>query len=170
MIKIVRLHYHVIELQKAESFFHTLFVALGAEHIVYRETRAHVAEQIYVVEIKQPVGVVEHHCFSFAKLNKTLHLAFEALCVVVYVFSCEHFSHIRAPRGIADHGSAAAYQRDGLVSGLLKPLHQRQRHKVPRSQAVRGTVKSYIKSGAASVYQLADLVLVRDLRQQSSCF
>ena len=43
----------------------------------------YLTEQFYIVQVQQPVCVVEHHSFSLAELDETLHLTFEALCVVV---------------------------------------------------------------------------------------
>ena len=90
----------------------------------------------------------------------------KALSVVVDVLPGEHFPHIGAPGGVADHGGAAADQGDGLVSRLLQALHEGQGHEVARRQAVSGAVKADVEGGLARVDHLADFVLVGDLGDQ----
>ena len=51
VIEVVGLHDHVVELKEAQALFHTLLVALGAEHIVDAEARAHLAQQLDVIEL-----------------------------------------------------------------------------------------------------------------------
>ena len=92
MIEVVALHNHVVELQEGKTFFHTLFVALCTEHVVDAEACTYLTEQFYIVQVQQPVCVVEHHSFSLAELDETLHLTFEALCVVVDLLAGQHFS------------------------------------------------------------------------------
>ena len=63
-IKVVGLHYHIVELKECESSFHTLLIALKGEHFVYREARAYLAQNVDIVEVEQPVGIVDYHCFA----------------------------------------------------------------------------------------------------------
>ena len=81
----------------------------------------------------------------------------------------QHFAHIGAAGGIADHGSAAANQGDGLVASQLQALHQGQRQKMAGSQAVGSAVKADIKSSLAVVDQVNDL-LIGDLGYQTTGF
>ena len=60
VVKIVRLHYHIIELKERKSLFHALLIALGTQHIVYREAGADLAQQLNIIKVKQPIGVVYH--------------------------------------------------------------------------------------------------------------
>ena len=39
-------------------------IALGAQHVVDGEAGAHVAQQLDVVQIQQPVGVIQHQSLS----------------------------------------------------------------------------------------------------------
>ena len=166
VVEVVGLHDHVVEFQEGKPLLHALLIALGAQHIVHREARAHLAQQLDIVEIQQPVGVVDHDGLTLAEVDKTLHLALEALGVVVNVLLGEHLAHIRAARGVADHGRAAADERDRLVARHLESLHQRQCHKVAGRQAVGRAVKANVELGLARVDHFADLFLVRDLRKQ----
>ena len=168
MVEVVGLHDHVVEFQERKTLFHALLIALGAQHIVHREARAHLAQQLNIVEIQQPVGVIDHDGLALAEVDEALHLALEALCVVVNILLGEHLAHIRAARGVADHGRAAADERDGLVARHLEALHQRQCHKVAGRQAVGRAVKADIELGLARVDHFTDLFLVRDLRKQAA--
>ena len=168
VVEVVGLHDHVVELKEGKPLLHALLIALGAQHIVHGEARAHLAQQLNIVEIQQPVSVVDHDGLALAEVDEALHLALEALGVVVNILLGEHLAHIRAARGVADHGRAAADERDRLVARHLETLHQRQRHKVAGRQAVGRAVKADVELGLARVDHFADLFLIRDLRKQAA--
>ena len=124
VVEVVGLHNHVVELQEGQALLHSLLIALGPEHIVDGEAGAHLAQQLHIVEVEQPVGIVEHQCLALGEVDEPLHLALKALGVVVDVLLGEHFTHIGTAGGVADHGGAAADQGNGLIAGHLQPLHQ----------------------------------------------
>ena len=163
VVEVVGLHDHVVELQEAEALLHALLVALRPEHVVHGEAGSHVPQQVHVIQVQQPVGVVDHLGLALAELDEPLHLALEAGSVVVDVLPGEHFPHIGASGGVADHGGAAADEGDGLVARLLQALHEGQGHEVARRQAVGGAVKADVKGGLARIDHFPDLVLVGDL-------
>ena len=168
VVEVVGLHDHVVEFQERKALFHALLIALGAQHVVHREARAHLAQQLDVVELHQPVGVVEHHGLALAEVDEALHLALEALSIVVDVGLGEHLAHIVATRGVSDHGRAAADERNGLVARHLESFHQAQRHEVADVQAIRRAVKADVERRLAVVDEVADLLLVRHLRDQAA--
>ena len=151
VVEVVGLHNHIVELQEGQPPFHALLVAVRPEHVVHREAGAHLPQQLHVVQVEQPVGVVHHHRLALAEVNEPLHLPLEALGVVVDVLLGEHLAHVGAAGWVADHGGAAADQGDGGIARRLEPLHQGQGHEVPRRQAVRRTVEADIKFGLAVV-------------------
>lgn len=116
----------------------------------------------------KPVCVVEHHSFFLAKLDETLHLTFEALCVVVDLLAGQHFSHIGSSGRVTDHGGAAADQGDRFVSCHLHPFHQGQCHEVTCGQTVCGAVESDIERCFSIVYQVSDFIFVGYLCQKAS--
>ena len=168
VVEVVALHNHVVEFQKTQTLFHALFVALGGQHTVDAEACAHLTQQLDVVEVEQPVGVVEHHRFAFAKFNEALHLTFEALGVVGDVLFGQHLSHVGSAGWVTDHGGAAANQRDWAVACHLQTLHQGQRHKVSGGQAVGGAVKADVKGCFSCVDQFLDFFFVGDLSNQTT--
>ena len=170
MVEVVALHNHVVKFQEAEPLLHALFVAFRGQHPVDAEAGTHLAQQLDVVQVHQPVGVVEHHRFAFTEFDEAFHLALEALGVVVNVLFCQHLAHIGAAGWVADHGGAAADQRDRTVARLLQALHQGQRHKVAGGQAICCTVEADVKGRLAAVNQFLDLFLVGHLCNQAATF
>ena len=59
-VEIVALHDHVVELEEGQTALPALLVALEGQHLVYAEACAYLAQNVDVVEIHQPVGVVDH--------------------------------------------------------------------------------------------------------------
>ncbi len=169
VVKVVALHDHIVELKEAESLLHALLVALGSEHVVDGEACADLAQKLNVVEVKKPVGVVDHHCLAFAEVDKALHLTLEAVCIVLNILTREHFSHVCSARGITYHSSAAAYESNGLVACHLQTLHKRKSHEMSRGEAVCGAVKADVEGGLPVVDHRAYLFFVSDLSKKSSC-
>ena len=99
IVEVVGLHGHVVELQEAQALLHALLEALGAEHVVHREARADVADEVDIVELQEPVSVVDHHGLALAKLDKPLHLLFKAVAVVLDGLSGHHGAHVGAAGG-----------------------------------------------------------------------
>ena len=161
IVEVVGLHYHVVE--------HALLVAFGTQHIVDREACADLAEKIYIVEIEEPVGIVDHLSFALAEFDKAGHLAAEAFRIVVDIFLCEHFAHIRAPGGVAYHGRATAYEGKRLVARHLQAFHERKSHKMTCREAVGGAVKADVELCLSLIYHCADLGFVCDLCYQTAC-
>ena len=170
VVEVVGLHNHVVEFQEAEALLHPLLIALGPQHVVHGEAGTHLPQQLDIVQVHQPVGIVQHHSLALAKLDEPLHLPLKALGVVVDVLLGQHLAHIVAAGGVTDHGGAAADQGDGLVARHLEPLHQAQGHEVAHVQAVRRAVKADIEGGLAVVHQFPDLLLIGDLGNESPGF
>ena len=119
VIKVIGLHDHIVEFQERKALLHALFVAFGAEHVVHTEARAHFAQQLHIIQVQKPLGIVQHHGLAFTELNKALHLTLEALGIVRNILLGQHFAHIRPAGRIADHSGAAANQRNGPVARQL---------------------------------------------------
>ena len=168
VVEIVGLHNHIVEFQEAQSLFHALLVALGPEHIVHGEAGAHIPEHFHIVQVQQPIGIVNHQSLALGEVNEPLHLALEAGSVVVDVLLGQHLAHIRPAGGIADHGGTAANQSDGFVAGHLQPLHQGQGHEMACGEAVGGAVKANIEGGLAVVNHFLDFFLVGHLGDEAA--
>ena len=126
------------------------------------------AQKFDIIKVEKPIGVVHHLSLALAEVDKTLHLASEALGVVIDILAGEHLSHVGASRGVAYHCSAAADKSYRLVASHLQSLHERKSHEMTCREAVCGAVKTNIECSFAAVYHLSDFRLVRHLRDKSA--
>ena len=106
--EIISLKEHVIELDKVQALFQTDFVAFRREHAVDAEMTADIAQKFDVIDLGQPVGVVEQECPAVCKIDIFGKLFAQALRVVINLFAGENLAHFRFPAGITDHGCTAA--------------------------------------------------------------
>ena len=140
------------------------------EHAVHAEVSTHVAEHVHIVQIQQPVAVVDNNCLIFRKIDEPAHLLLEAVHVVLNGFLGHHFPHVGFAGGVADHCRAAADQNDRLVPCHLESLHQAQCHEVSHVQAVCGRVEANVKGCLAGVDQFLDLLFIGHLGDQAPSF
>ena len=170
VIEVIALHDHVVEFEEGQALLHPLFIALGAQHVVDGEASAHIAQQLHIIQVQQPVGVVQHQSLTVGEVDEFFHLLLEACRVVSNVFLGQHLAHVGAAGGVADHGGAAADQSDGTVACLLQAFHQGQGHKVASGQAVGRAVKADVERSLAVVDYLFDFFFVRNLCDQAAGF
>ena len=168
IVEVIALHGHIVELQEAQTLFHSLLEALRSQHVVYGETAADLTNEINIVQVQQPVSVVDHLCLPLAKLNKALHLLLEAITVVLDGLLSHHRPHIRTAGGVSDHSSTTANEGNGLIASHLQPLHQAQCHKVSNMERVSRGIKANIERSLAVVDHLADLFFIGHLGDQAA--
>ena len=125
-------------------------------------------KHIYIIQIHQPIRVVDQHCLVLTELDEAAHLFLEALNVMVDRLSCHHLTHVGTSGWISDHGGSATDQSDRLVSCHLKSLHQAECHKVSYVQTVCSRIKSDVEYGFAVVDQFFDFFFVGYLRDQTA--
>ncbi len=130
--------------------------------------RSHLTEEIDIIQVHQPVRVVHHQRLPVGKVDEAAHLNLEAVNVVLNLFLRHHPAHRVLAGRIADHTRPAAEQRDGTVARHLKPLHQAERHEMPHMKAVGRGVEADVEGRLPVVHKLADLLLVRYLRDQAA--
>ena len=166
--EVVALHQHVVEFQEGQALLHALLVALGRQHAVDREVHAHLAQEVHVVEVEQPVGVVGDDGLAVGEVEEAAHLRLDALDVVVDLLAGEHLAQLALAGRVADHARAAAHQRDGAVTGLLHVRHRHDRDVMPDVQRVRGGVKADVEGHLLVFQHLVQVVLVNRLRDKAS--
>ena len=125
-------------------------------------------KKIDVIQIHQPVCIVDHQGFSVRKINETAHLLFEAVTVVLNCFRRHHLAHIGTSGRISDHTCTASDQGDRLVSCLLQTFHQAQRHEMSHMKRICSRVKTDVKSRLSIVNQFPDLFFVCHLGNQAA--
>ena len=167
--EVIGLHDHVVEFQEGKSLLHSLLIASGAEHIIDGEMNADITDEFNIIEVAEPVGIVDHQSLVGSEFNEAAHLLLEALAVVVDLLDRHHGPEILSSGRVSDHTGTAADECDRLVAGLLQTLHQKQGHKVTDMKRVGGRVKTNIESRLAVVDQVSDLILVCQLGQKPSC-
>ena len=171
-VEVIGLHDHIVELKESEALLHTLLIASGCQHMIYREAGSYIPEELYIVEVQEPVSVVDHDgiILAVAEMYEPFHLMPEALTVMGYGLLGHHLAHVSTSRRISYHAGAAAHQGYGLVARHLQPLHQAERHKVAYVQAVRRRIESDVKGGLARIDHVPDLFFVSDLGKEASLY
>ena len=122
--------------------------------------RADFAQEIDIVELEQPIGVIDDDRRVFAlEIDKPRHLLFETFDVVLHCLPRHEIAHVRAPRGVSDHARAAADQYDGLMPRLLHVVHGDELHKMPDVQRIRRRVETDIERHALFPQLFVEFVL-----------
>ena len=143
----------------------------GGEHLVDGKAGAYLAQEVDIVEIEQPIGVVDDDGAVFAlEVHKAGHLLFEALDIVLYRLAGEHAAKVGAPRRIADHRGAAANKYDGTVSRLLQTARDYHLHEMPDMQTVRGGIETDIERLRTAVQELFELIFEDGLADYAALF
>ena len=125
---------------------------------------AHLAQEVNVIQVEQPIAVVRHNRFPLGKVDQAGHLLLETGDVVVDGLLGEHLAHVGLSGRVADHARAAAEQGDRHMPGLLHPGHHHDLDKVTHMQTVRCRVKADVESDLVVVQQIPDLFLAGRLR------
>ncbi len=142
--------------------------------------RADVAQEGDVVELAQPVVVVDHHRVgrAVAEGQEALEHASDAGDVGVDLRIGQQLAALVLAGRIADLGRAAAHQHDRLVTGLLQPAQHHDLDKAADVKARRGRVEADVaghdllrRQGveALGVGQLVDVAaLVEQLQERGT--
>ena len=143
---------------------------MASESAFYREAGPDFAQKVYIVQVQQPVRVIDRNRLSLAlsEIDKSAHLLTEALAVVLNLLNRHHGTGIGSAGRISDHARAAAQESDRFIPRHLQPLHQAQCHKVAYMEAVRGRIESDVKGRPAVIDHLTDLFRIRQLREKAS--
>ncbi len=113
------------------------------QHPVDREVSPDVAKKLDVVQLGEPIGVVGHDgvVLAVAEAHETRERLADAGFVGVDIFEAQELATLILARRIADHGRAAAHQRDRLAARLLKPMQHHDADQVADMQRGRGAVE-----------------------------
>ena len=158
--EVIALQQHVVELDEAQALFQTGLEALCCQHAVDREMYADFPQEVHVIELQNPVRIVQHHCLVIFKINQTAHLLAEAFCIVVNFFLGQHLTHIGLAGGITNHGGTAADQRNRAMAGLLQASHNNQLQEMADMQGICCGIKANIERGLMVIQQVTYLFFV----------
>ena len=167
--EIISLHDHVIKFKECKALFHSLLVALSRKHAIDGEVGADFAQEVNIIEIKQPVRIVHHDGLVVGKIDKTAHLDLETVDIVLDRLLSQNLSKVLPSGRVTDHACAASKEGNRLVACHLKSLHEAESHKMAYMKAVRCRVKADIESGLAGIDQFSHLFLIGHLGEQASC-
>ena len=105
-----------------------------------------VAQEIDIIELGEPFGIVGHHGFSltFAEGHKARENLANSYLVGFDLLDRQQFAAFILARGVADHCRAAAHQRDRLAAALLQPVQQHDLHQRADMKRRRGAVETDI--------------------------
>ena len=129
----------------------------------------HFPKQLNIIQIHQPVRIINHQSLTFRKINKTAHLFFKTITIVLNLLYCHHSTHICSTGRIPHHSGTAPNQGYRLISCHLQTLHQTQSHKMTYMETVCGRVKSNIKSCLSMIDQLFYFFFICQLGKQPPC-
>ena len=123
LIKVIGLQQHVIEFQKAQILFslQSLTDGFGLEHFIDGKMPSDVSEKINVVEILQPVIIMNEESSVFPLgVKKARNDGFNEFGVLADGLFVLQRTGFVFSRWVADFGGATAQQHDGLMIMLLK--------------------------------------------------
>jgi hypothetical protein len=170
--KIVALEEHIRKFQKSQAaLFEARLETFGGKHLVDREFRARIPNEIHKIQLQNPIGVIDDYRGVFALEGyKFRHLTLKAFDIAGNRLVRHHTPHIRPPRRVADHSRRAAYQNDRLMP---RPLHKSRRHKsqiMTDVEAVRRRVVADIKADGFFTEKLIESVGVYYLFDEAAFF
>ncbi|MPL94363.1 hypothetical protein SDC9_40516 [bioreactor metagenome] len=142
--EVIGLQDHVVEFEEAQRLLaiESRLHRLERQHPVHREVPADVAQEVEVVQVVKPLGVVAHHraVRLIAVIEVAREDALHAGDVLIDLLGRQQRPLFRAEGGVAHLGGAAAHQRDRLVAGLLEPAQQHDVEQMAHMQRRRGGV------------------------------
>ena len=132
--EVVGLEHHVVEFEEGQLVLavETELDRIHRQHAVDREMLADVAQEVDVVERRQPFGVVDHDggVGPALEIDELGEGGLEALLVGLDLIVGEELAQLVLARRVADARRAAAHQRDRPVAGLLEPAQHHDREEI----------------------------------------
>jgi hypothetical protein len=154
-------------------------------HLVDREVPAHVPQELDVVLVRQPVGVVQQDAHGIgiarrqrpvgqvgqaglAEVDEPGQLRLDARQVGVDLLQGEHLPQFGLAAGIAHHGGAAAGDGDGLVAVPLQVHQAHDGQQRPDVQAVGGGVEPDVRRHGLPGQQIGQAGFVGALLEEAA--
>ena len=191
-VEVVALQQHVVEFQEGQALLHSLLKALGPQHVVDGEVSADVSHEFQVVDVAQPIRVVDadslagrgllvlaalaqdafalHVLPVLIELQELVEQSLEGSAVLVDLLRGHHGTGVGAAGGVAQHGGAAADEDHRGVAVLLHVHHDDDLHKVAYVQAVRRGVEADVELHLLLAQQVADAFVIRGLFDKAALF
>ncbi len=170
--KVIGLQHHVVEFEERELLLaiEPQLYRVEGKHPVDREMSPDVAQEIDIIKLVKPVGIVAHDgiaagAFEFQEVRKNRADTFE---IFVDRLVGENAAAFVLARWIADSRCAATHQRNRPVSGLLQPVQHHDWEQRANVQRGRCAIESDIGGNRASFGTRVEGVGFRYLMDKSA--
>ena len=126
-----------------------------------------VAQEIDVVELGEPIGVVGHDrvVLAVAEADEMRERLADARLVGLDLLDGQELAAFVLARRVADHRRAAAHQRDRLAARLLQPVQHHDLHERADMQRRRGAIEADVgdeRSRARLLVQTGEIGALMD--------
>ena len=170
--EVIGLQDHVVEFEERQRLLAVEPESHGieSEHAVDGEMPADIAQEIDVVDLHQPVGVVDHDRVAGAAAEFEIgrEIAPDADEIVVDILWCQQLARFVLEGGVTDHRGAAPHQRDRPVAGLLQPVEHHDLDQRSRMQALRRRVEADIGAHRFLGEKLIEAGFIRNLMNEAA--
>ena len=121
--EVVGLEQGIVELQEVQPRLGLQLrpVGLHGQHLVDAEVDPDVPQELHVVQLRQPLGVVQHQGPALGEVQVALQLGLLPLEVLLDLLVGEDGRLVVLPVGSPTSAGAAAHQGDGPVAVALHP-------------------------------------------------
>ncbi|MND53333.1 hypothetical protein D3C80_443680 [compost metagenome] len=172
LYEVVSLQDHVVEFEEGQRLLpvKARLDAVEGQHAVDREMATDIPQEFKVVDLAQPVAVVDHHgILSALPVGKVIgEDALDRGDVAFDRVDRHQLAGIVLERRIPDHAGAAAHQRDRPVTGLLHPVQHHDLDKSAGMKRRRRRVEADIGRHGFLGEQFVETCLVGDLVNEAA--
>jgi anhydro-N-acetylmuramic acid kinase len=123
--EIIALKNHIVEFKERQGLLavKARLDTVEGQHAVDGKVTTDIAQEFQIVELCQPVGIVDHDSGIFAFIVENIAVdSLDTGNIGVDLLNTEQLPLIVAKRRVTHHRCAAAHQADGLVAGFLEPI------------------------------------------------
>ena len=166
--EIVGLQQLVVEFDEGQTLFHAHFIGLGGQHAIDAEVAADVAQEAHIVQLQEPVGVVEDQGSLAVEIQVAVELGLDRDAEAADGLLGEDRPHLGLSAGVADHGRARADEGDGPVPGPAQVGHGHDGDQAPGVQAGGRAVVADIEGDPALAEHLPHGLFVGHLGDESA--
>src|SRR5262249_41011192 len=146
--EVVALQDHIVELEEGEVLLalEPELDGVALDHLVDRDVAPDLAQELDIVQAKQPLGVVDHQRIgaAVAEFQEFGENLLDAALVRLDLLGGKNPAALVLAGWVPDASSAAAHQRDGPVPGVLQPAQKHDLHQAADVQARRCAVEADI--------------------------
>ena len=147
---------HVIEFNKTQALlgFQANAAAFRLDHPVDTEMPPDISQERNILKRYQPVGVVDHQCPAFGKIDEAGQLVFNPPGIFINLFSRQQPPHFGFAAGIPYHSGPAAHHGNGTVAVFLHVGKRHDRNQTSHMQAGGCRIETDIAATAGCIEEI----------------